>query len=86
MDGSGVLDEFYTEVDNIDRVRNVPSLQLTGSDDRRTLDLNSLTDAGVKLLGRIAGINDGKAQFSGSLRNPVRDGRPQDEQATRQDR
>ena len=69
MDGSGVLDEFYTEVDNIDRVRNVPSLQLTGSDDRRTLDLNSLTDAGVKLLGRIAGINDGKAQFSGSLRN-----------------
>ena len=69
MDVAGVLDEFYTEVDNLDRVRNVPSLQLAGSDDRRTVDLNSLTDMGVKLLGRFAGINDGKAQFSGSLRN-----------------
>ena len=69
MDRAGVLDEFYTEVDNLNRVRGVPSLQLTGSDDRRTLDLNSLTDVGVKLLGRIAGINEGKAQFSGSLRN-----------------
>ena len=28
MDTSGVLDEFYTEVDNLDRVRGVPSLQL----------------------------------------------------------
>jgi putative flavoprotein involved in K+ transport len=69
MDAAGVLDEFYTEVDNIDRVRNVPSLQLAGSDDRRTVDLNSLTDIGVKLIGRLAGMNDGKAQFSGSLRN-----------------
>jgi putative flavoprotein involved in K+ transport len=32
-------------------------------------DLNSLTDIGVKLIGRLAAINDGKAQFSGSLRN-----------------
>ena len=69
MDAAGVLDEFYTEVDNIDRVRGVPSLQLAGSDDRRTVDLNSLTDVGVKLLGRLAGIDDGKAQFSGALRN-----------------
>ena len=69
MDACGVLDEFYTEVDNLNRVRNVPSLQLAGSDDRRTVDLNSLTDIGVKLVGRLAGIADGKAQFSGSLRN-----------------
>ncbi len=69
MDVAGVLDEFYTEVDNIDRVRNVPSLQLAGSDDRHTVDLNSLTDIGVKLIGRLAGMTEGKAQFSGSLRN-----------------
>ncbi len=69
MDAAGVLDEFYSEVDNIDRVRGVPSLQLAGSDDRRTVDLNSLTDVGVKLIGRFAGINNGKAQFSGALRN-----------------
>ena len=69
MDRAGVLDEFYTEIDNVERVRGVPSLQLTGSTDRHTLDLNSLTDAGVKLLGRMAVINEGKALFSGGLRN-----------------
>ncbi|MGH2359540.1 MAG: NAD(P)-binding domain-containing protein [bacterium] len=69
MDASGVLDERYDEVDDIVRARNVPSLQLAGYTDRRTLDLNSLTAIGVKLVGRLVGINDGKAQFSGSLRN-----------------
>ena len=69
MDVAGVLDDHYEEEDNIVRARSVPSLQLAGSDERRTVDLNSLTDIGVKLIGRLAGINDGKAQFSGSLRN-----------------
>jgi putative flavoprotein involved in K+ transport len=69
MDAAGVLDERYDALDDIDRARKVPSLQLAGSDNRVTLDLNALTGIGVKLVGRLAGINDGKAQFSGSLRN-----------------
>jgi len=69
MDAAGVLNERYDEIDDIGRARNVPSLQLAGSDDRWTLDLNSLTAIGVKHIGRLAGINDGKALFSGSLRN-----------------
>jgi len=69
MDAAGVLDERYDEVDDINRARSVPSLQLTGSPERRMIDLNSLTAMGVKLIGRLAGINDGKAQFSGSLKN-----------------
>ncbi len=69
MDAAGVLDERYDAVDNIVRARRVPSLQLAGSPERMTLDLNALTSIGVKLVGRLAGINDGKAQFSGSLRN-----------------
>lgn len=69
MDAAGVMDERYDEVDDIVRARGVPSLQLTGSTERITLDLNALTDQGVKMIGRFAGINDGKAQFSGSLRN-----------------
>ena len=69
MDAAGVLDERYDALDDINRARKVPSLQLTGSDARATLDLNALTGIGVKLVGRLAGINDGKAQFSGSLRN-----------------
>jgi len=69
MDKAGVLDERYDEVDDINRARRVPSLQLTGSDKRTTLDLNALSAIGVKLVGRLAGMNDGMAQFSGSLRN-----------------
>ena len=69
MDAAGILDERYDEIDDINRARNVPSPQLAGSPERTTLDLNALTSIGVKLIGRFAGVNDGKAQFSGSLRN-----------------
>jgi len=69
MDAAGVLDERYDQVDDIERVRRVPSLQLTGSPERITLDLNALAALGVKLVGRFAGLTNGKAQFSGSLRN-----------------
>ena len=69
MDASGVLGERYDEIDDIVRARSVPSLQLAGSPERRSIDLNALTAIGVKLIGRLAGINDGKAQFSGSLGN-----------------
>ena len=69
MDVAGIFDERYDEIENLIRARNLPSMQLAGTDDRRTLDLNALTDIGVKLVGRLAGIRDGQAQFSGSLRN-----------------
>jgi putative flavoprotein involved in K+ transport len=70
MDAAGVLDERYDQIEDIARARRVPSLQLAGTPDRSTLDLNALTDIGVKLVGRLAGITeDGKAQFAGSLRN-----------------
>src|SRR5262245_8633695 len=69
MDADGVLEDPYDEVDDIERARNVPSLQLAGSTDRRAVDLNRLTDLGVRLVGRLAGVADGRAQFSGSLRN-----------------
>ena len=69
MDQTGVLDETYDNIDDIVRARNVPSMQLAGYSDQRMIDLNSLTDIGVKLIGRLAGVNQGKGQFSGSLRN-----------------
>jgi putative flavoprotein involved in K+ transport len=70
MDVTGVRDERYDAVDDIARARRVPSLQLAGTPDRSTLDLNALTAIGVRLVGRLAGITeDGKAQFAGSLRN-----------------
>jgi len=69
MDAAGILGQRYDEVDDIVRARNVPSLQLAGYPDRRSLDLNSLRAIGVRSVGRLAGIRDGKAQFSGSLAN-----------------
>jgi len=69
MDAAGVLDEDYKNIDDIVRARNLPSMQLAGYPDQRMIDLNSLTDIGVKLIGRLAGVNQGKGQFSGSLRN-----------------
>ncbi|MDX1434830.1 MAG: NAD(P)-binding domain-containing protein [Gammaproteobacteria bacterium] len=69
MDAAGVLDERYDAVEDINRARRVPSLQLAGSDDRRDVDLNALRAAGVAFVGRLAGIRDGRAQFSGGLAN-----------------
>ncbi len=69
MDVAGVLDERYDEIDDIARARKVPSLQLAGTPDRSTLDLNALSDLGVTLVGRFVGLADGRAQFAGSLRN-----------------
>jgi putative flavoprotein involved in K+ transport len=70
MNAAGVLDERYDQIDDIVRARRVPSLQLAGTTDRSTLDLNALTGIGVRLVGRLAGIGEGgKAQFAGSLRN-----------------
>ncbi|HZB42149.1 MAG TPA: NAD(P)-binding domain-containing protein [Ilumatobacter sp.] len=69
MEMAGVLGERYDEVDDVVRARRVPSMQLAGSPGRATFDLNALTGMGVRLVGRLAGIRDGRAQFSGSLRN-----------------
>ena len=69
MDASGVWNQRYDEVDDLMRARRLPSPQLVGTPERRTLDLNSLTAAGVELVGRLAGVRDGQALFSGGLRN-----------------
>lgn len=69
MNAAGVSDQKYDEVDDILRARGVPSPQLVGSRERLFMDINALTSRGVRVVGKLAGIRDGKAQFSGSLRN-----------------
>ncbi|GAA0899395.1 NAD(P)-binding domain-containing protein [Pseudonocardia zijingensis] len=69
MDDTGLLDERYDEQPDLLRARTLPSMQLVGSPERATLDLNALTERGVRLVGRLAGVRDGVAQFSGSLPN-----------------
>jgi len=69
MDATGLSDQRYDEVDDIVRARRLPSMQLIGSPERMTLDLNLLRSLGVRLVGRLADIRDGRALFSGALRN-----------------
>ena len=69
MDASGVWDQRYDEVDDLTRARRLPSPQLVGTPERATLDLNALTALGVELVGKWAVLRDGRALFSGGLRN-----------------
>jgi putative flavoprotein involved in K+ transport len=69
MDVSGVWNQRFDEVDDLVRARRLPSPQLVGTPERATLDLNALTDMGVAIVGRLAGVRDGRAMFSGGLRN-----------------
>ena len=69
MDRTGIMNERYDEVDDIVRARGLPSPQLVGSHEPGLLDLNHLTSSGAKVVGRLMGVNNGVAQFSGSLRN-----------------
>ncbi len=71
MDASGVWNQRYDEVDDLTRARRLPSPQLVGTPERTTLDLNALGAAGVELVGRLSAIRDGRALFSGGLRNHV---------------
>jgi putative flavoprotein involved in K+ transport len=69
MDAIGAMDVRYDAVEDIERARRLPSLQLIGTPERVTIDLNGLRKMGVELVGRLVGIRDGTAQFSGSLAN-----------------
>ena len=69
MDASGVWNQRYDEIDDLTRARRLPSPQLVGTPERTTLDLNALSAAGVEIVGRLAAVREGRALFSGGLRN-----------------
>jgi putative flavoprotein involved in K+ transport len=69
MDHAGIWDQRYDEIEDLTRARRLPSPQLVGSPARSTLDLNVLTSMGVELVGRWAAVREGRALFSGGLRN-----------------
>ena len=71
MDAIGQLDERYEEVEDLTRARRLPSLQLVGSPERRTLDINALVAAGVCVVGKLMRVTGSVAQFSGGLTHLV---------------
>lgn len=69
MHHAGILDQRYDEVDDVDRARRLPSPQLVGTPQRRTVDLNHLAECGIRVVGRLQHIAGGVAQLSGALAN-----------------
>ena len=73
MHAAGLLDERYDALrnghDDLARARAVASPQLVGSRERPIMDLNAFAAEGARIVGRLVGVRDGKALFSGSLRN-----------------
>jgi putative flavoprotein involved in K+ transport len=73
MDALGLLDQGVDDVEDLAKARRWPSLQLVGSPEHRDLDLTTLQAAGVELVGRLVGVRDRGALFSGALANLVAD-------------
>lgn len=67
LDATGFLDEGAEAVADLEAARRQPSLQLVGRPDHRTLDLGVLHDAGVRLVGRIRGIEGGRVLLAADL-------------------
>jgi putative flavoprotein involved in K+ transport len=69
MENSGVWNQRYDQIEDLERARRLPSPQLVGTPERSTLDLNTLSGAGIEIVGKLAGVRDGRALFSGGLAN-----------------
>ena len=69
LDIIGRWNDRFDAVEDLDRQRALPSLQLTGLAGDNPLGLNELQEIGVEIVGRMAGVRDGIALFSGSLAN-----------------
>ncbi|MDP1699878.1 MAG: NAD(P)/FAD-dependent oxidoreductase [Aestuariivirga sp.] len=67
MDTIGMLDDPALENGNLDAARRQPSLQLVGGAAPRDLDLGVLRAQGIRLFGRLAGLDDTRAKFADDL-------------------
>jgi putative flavoprotein involved in K+ transport len=67
MDAAGILDDPPLASGNLDTARRQPSAQLIGDPHNRDLDLGVLRSQGIRLIGRLSGIDGTMAEFSGDL-------------------
>ena len=67
LDAAGVLDTRWDEVGDLARARREPSLQLVGTADRRSIDLQSVFGRGVRLAGRGLAAQGGLVRFADDL-------------------
>ena len=69
MDATGMMNVRAEEIEDIERARRLPSMQLIGTSECTTIDLNMLLAAGVDVVGRLVAVDGSRAKFSGSLPN-----------------
>ena len=69
MENSGVWNQRYDQIEDLERARRLPSPQLAGTPEHSTLELNTLSGAGIEIVGKLAAVRDGRALFSGGLAN-----------------
>lgn len=67
FDAMGVLNQTVDQVPNPVSSRRAPSLQLIGTPDHRSVDLGSLQQLGVRLTGRVAGVDGSRLRFADDL-------------------
>jgi putative flavoprotein involved in K+ transport len=67
LERMGIFDERAEDVADLHASRTQPSLQLVGTPDRRTLDLGVIAEEGVRLAGRMAGVEGGTVRFADDL-------------------
>ena len=71
LDSAGILDETAAQVADLEASRRQPSLQLIGSEDHRSIDLGVLRAAGIRLTGRVVGVEDGRVHLANDLAESV---------------
>ena len=87
FDAVGVLTETTQDVWDIAASRAQPSLQLVGSDDRRTLDLDVIQKLGVRVVGSVSGADGNRLYFADDLAESIiRADRKMNQQLERVDR
>src|SRR5579862_1368256 len=69
LEATGLLAERYDQIDDLTRARHLPSPQLIGTPERKTTDLGTLAELGIRIVGRLGRITGSVAQFSGGLAN-----------------
>ncbi|MBK9312846.1 MAG: NAD(P)-binding domain-containing protein [Acidobacteria bacterium] len=67
FEAMGVLSETTSQVWDVAASRRQPSLQLTGSEDHRSLDLNILQEQGVRIVGSMKGASGRSVYFEDDL-------------------
>ena len=67
LDAMGVLRESVADVVNIRASRSQPSLQLVGCSDVQSLDVAALERRGVRILGRLVGVEQERVSFDDDL-------------------